>query len=143
MPALPIALVSLSIAAFAGGCDDDSLGRHGISGSVKVDGAPLTSGSISFQPVEGQPTSGGAAISAGKYAVAKGGGLVVGKYRVSINAPVPGTGGQVAEGALPGDAHPPPKEQIPPEWNVASNHFIEVKRQGPFVFEFEIPTKAK
>src|SRR5262245_59243361 len=80
----------LAVLLLAAGCGGDPLGRHAISGSVKVDGAPLASGNISFQPTEGQPTSGGAVVSAGKYAVPREGGLVAGKYRVSINAPVPG-----------------------------------------------------
>jgi hypothetical protein len=137
-----LAMVGLSIAGFASGCGNDSVGRHSISGSVKVDGVPLASGNISFQPLEGQPTAGGAVVSAGKYAVPQGGGLVEGKYRVMINAPVPGSGGQVAKGELPGEPPSAPQELIPADWNVVSSHSIEVKKQGPFVFEFDVPTKA-
>jgi len=136
-------VASLIGAALSGGCGDDSPGRHAVSGSVKVDGAPLAIGNISFQPVEGQSTSGGAIISDGRYLVPRGGGLVEGKYRVSINAPVPGTRGPASDDALPGEPPPAPKEQIPPQWNVASDHFIEVKKQGPFVFEFEVSAKGK
>ena len=42
-------VASLIGAALSGGCGDDSPGRHAVSGSVKVDGAPLASGNISFQ----------------------------------------------------------------------------------------------
>ena len=125
------------------GCSNDPLGRHAVSGTVNVDGAPLGSGNISFQPTEGQPTMGGARINDGKYSVPRDGGLVPGKYRVSINAPVPGTGGGIAEGAMPGDPPAPPKEMIPADWNTASEHYMEVKKQGPFVFPFEVSTKAK
>jgi hypothetical protein len=136
------ALAAAAALALVGGCSKDPLGRHAISGTVNVDGAPLANGNISFQPTEGQPTAGGAVITAGKYAVPRDGGLVVGKYRVSINAAVPGTGGGVAEGALPGDPPAPPKEMIPQDWNVESSHFIEVKPQGPFVFAFDVSTQA-
>lgn len=130
------------LAAFAAGCSHDPLGRHAISGTVIVDGAPLARGNISFQPTEGQPTSGGAVVTGGKFSVPRDGGLVVGKYRVSINAPVPGTGGKVDENALPGDPPAPPKELLPAEWNSASTQFIELKKGGPFAFPFEITTKS-
>ena len=126
------------------GCGGDPLGKHAISGSVKVDSAPLAKGNISFQPTDGQPTSSGAVVSDGKFSVPRASGLAVGKYRVVVNAPVPAVGGKVATAdAMPGDPPPPPLERIPPEWNVASQHVIEVKKEGPFVFPFEISTKSK
>ena len=71
------------------------------------------------------------------------GGLVAGKYRVAINAPLPGTGGKPDENAMPGDPPAPPKEMLPPEWNRDSTQTIEVKKEGPFVFDFDVPTKKK
>jgi len=146
-PALPAAavisaLVGVTITAVACGCSDDPLGRHAISGSVRVDGQPLASGAINFEPVEGQATSGGSIVRSGRYLVPRGGGLVAGKYRVSIHAATPGTGESVATDALPGDAPHPPSELIPSQWNAASDHFIEIRRQGPFVFEFDVPKKS-
>jgi hypothetical protein len=135
-------LIACVLLVFAG-CGSDPIGRHGVSGTVTVDGAPLAQGNISFQPTEGQPTMGGAVVKGGKYAVPKDGGLVPGKYRVSINAPVPGTGGGAAEGAMPGDPPAAPKEMIPKSWNTESSHYIEVKKQGPFVFPLEVNTKDK
>src|SRR5262245_61063665 len=108
-------LRSVSVVLFvfaASGCTQDPLGRHAVSGTVKVDGAPLEKGNISFQPTEGQPTSGGAMVLAGKYSVPRESGLVAGKYRVSINAAVPGSGGVSDEAALPGFPPPAPKELI-------------------------------
>src|SRR5262245_35718299 len=90
--ATPI-LVALAIAS---GCSDDPLGRRAVSGTVKFDGAPLQAGNISFQPTEGQPTYGGATITDGKFSLPRDQGLVNGKYQVSINSPVPGTGGKPA-----------------------------------------------
>jgi hypothetical protein len=122
-------------------CSRDPLGRHAVSGTVKVDGAPLASGDISFQPVDGQATSGGAIITNGDYAVPQAGGLAAGKYQVEIHAPVPGTGGQADESALPGDPPAPPREMLPREWNTESTQTIEVRAQGPFVFNFDVSTK--
>ena len=137
------ALIVVAAAALAAGCTNDPLGRHAISGTVNVDGVPLQSGHISFHPTEGQATSGGAVVSAGKYSVPREGGLVVGKYRVAIHAPAPGTGGQGRATGPPGEAVPAPNELLPPEWNTASSHDIEIKPQGPFFFPFEVSTTAK
>lgn len=115
-----------------------------MSGSVKVDGAPLEKGNISFQPLEGGRTSSGAVISKGNFSIPRDKGLPVGKYRVEVNAASPGGGGKsAAADAAPGDAPPPPKELIPAEWNESSTHTIEVKKEGPFIFPFEIATKRK
>src|SRR3954454_15409613 len=110
--AIPITML-LATAALVAGCNNDPLGRYAISGTVNVDGAPLASGHISFQPTDGQATSGGAVVRGGKYTVPREGGLVAGKYRVAINAPAPGTGGQGAKTGPPGDPVPPPHELIP------------------------------
>jgi hypothetical protein len=136
-------LIIAAFAALSAGCAQDPLGRHAISGTVNVDGAPLESGHISFHPTEGQATSGGAVVAAGKYTVPREGGLVPGKYKVSIHAPAPGTGGQGAASGPPGEAVPAPNESLPPEWNTASNHYIEVKPPGPFFFPFEVSTATK
>jgi hypothetical protein len=133
----------MALVVFSGGCSNDPLGRQAVSGAVKIDGAPLPRGNIGFQPMDGQPTSGGAAVSDGKYSVPRDGGLVAGKYRVVINAPVPGSGGKVDETTLPGDPPAPPKELIPPDWNVNSQQTIEVKKEGPFVFDFDVTTKKE
>jgi hypothetical protein len=129
--------------ALAGGCSEDALGRHAVSGAVQFDGAPLPAGNISFQPTEGQPTYGGATITAGKYTVPREQGLVTGKYQVSINSPVPGTGGKPAPDAMPGDPPALSTELIPPNWNVASEQYIEIKKEGPFTFDFDIKGKRK
>lgn len=130
------------LVVLCGGCSQDPLGRKAISGVVKVDGAPLGKGNISFEPLEGQPTAGGSVIQEGGYAVPRDGGLVPGKYRVSIHAAVPGAVGVADENALPGDPAPAPKELIPKEWNTASQETIDVKKDGKNVFDFEVDTKG-
>lgn len=126
------------------GCGGDSLGRHAISGSVTVNGAPLQHGDVSFQPVEkSSTTSGGAVVTDGKYSVPRDKGLPTGKYRVVLNAPKPGTGAEPAKGAMPGEAPAPPEELIPPDWNVNSEHTIEVTEKGPNQFNFEVSAKSK
>jgi len=133
-------VVALSIALVGSlvGCGGDSLGRHAISGTVKLAAAPLENGMISFTPVDQGTTSSGGKITAGAYKLAADAGLPPGKYKVTINAPKPGTGGELPEGAMPGDPLPPAEEMVPSEWNVNSTQTIEVKEGGPFEFNFEI-----
>jgi len=133
----------LAITPFAG-CGGAPAGFYGVSGTVKVDGAPLEKGTISFEAMEGQRTSSGALVSGGEFKVPPAHGLQEGKYRVVVHAASPGSGGgKAADDALPGEAPPPPKELIPPDWNESSKQTIEVKKGGPFVFSFEIATKGK
>jgi hypothetical protein len=135
-----LVLASVCFVCVLSGCGSDPLGRHAISGSVTLDGAPVDNGSITFQPTEQATTSSGAMIKGGKYSIARDQGLPVGKYRVAISAPKPGTGGDVPPGEMPGET-PPAVEMIPPEWNVNSNQTIEVKADGPFEFNFEVVSK--
>jgi hypothetical protein len=143
MPTIRVLLVTpiLAALAVASGCSEDPIGRRAVSGTVKFDGAPLQEGNISFQPTEGQPTYGGATITAGKFSMPRDQGLVDGKYQVSINSPVPGTGGKLAPDAMPGDPPGLSHELIPPNWNVASDQFIEIKKEGPLTFDFDIVGK--
>src|SRR5262245_61774871 len=111
MRSFGIAIVTVCIAALAttAGCGGDSLGRQSIAGSVNVNGAPLEKGTVNFQPVDkGIPGAG--KVSGGKFSIARKDGLPVGKYRVGINAPVPGTGSEAPAGAMPGEPLPPPQE---------------------------------
>ena len=137
-----VALAFSLLGAVIGCGGGDSDGRHAVSGTVTVDGAPVQEGNVNFQPVAQSTTSAGAVISNGTYSVPQEGGLLPGKYRVEIYAPVPGTGGTLAEGALPGEELPEAEELIPPEWNTKSEQTIEVKPEGPFEFDFDIKTQG-
>jgi len=143
MRSFGLAVVMVFVAALGttAGCGGDSLGRQPLSGSVNVNGAPLEKGAVSFQPVDKGMPSGGK-IAGGKYSIARKDGLPVGKYRVSINAPVPGTGGEAPAGAMPGEPLPPPQELIPPDWNTSSEHYVEVTT-GKNEFNFDVKGKAK
>lgn len=137
------AVVLLAVLLTVAGCGGDPLGRHAISGTVSVDGAPLDKGNIAFTPLEKSSTSSGTVIEGGKYSIKQDKGLPVGKYRVTINAPVPGTGGAAQTNAPPGEAIPPPQEMIAPEWNEKSEQSIEVTEKGPYQFNFDAKKKGK
>jgi hypothetical protein len=137
------ALAWVAVLIFLSGCGGDPLGRQPIAGSVSLDGAPLEKGTVNFHPTDTAATSTGGPIVGGKYSLERQKGLSAGKYRVTINAPKPGTGGQAIEGAMPGDTIAPPVELIPPEWNTNSDQFVEVKDSGKNEFNFEVKSKAK
>jgi hypothetical protein len=124
------------------GCSGGSAGRYAITGTVTLDGSPLAKGNIGFSPLENGRTSSGAIITDGKFSIPADKGLPVGKYRVDVHAAAPGAP-PPDPNALPGSGPPPPKELIPPEWNENSKETIEVKKEGPFNFAFDIATKGK
>ncbi len=135
---LPTCFCVMSILSGCGG--GDSLGRQAISGAVKLNGTPVQQGSISFEPAAQGTTSSGALIKDGKYSIPRDQGLPVGKYRVVINATAPGSGEGLPADGLPGDPIPEAEELIPPDWNVESANFIEVKQETG-VFNFDVTTK--
>jgi hypothetical protein len=132
----------LLVLGFGGGCGGDSLGRQPVAGSVSVNGSPLENGNVSFHPVD-KGIGSGAPVSGGKFSIAQKDGLPPGKYRVTINAPIPGTGGAASPDALPGDPPAPAQELIPPEWNSKSEQFVEVTNKGKNDFSFSIDAKKK
>lgn len=139
-----VLLGSCLLLAIVGCGADDGLGRRAISGTVTLDGTPLTDGAITFEPVEKSTTSSGSMIAAGKYSITREQGLPPGKYRVVVNAIKPGTGMTLPEGKFPGEEVGTPQvELIPPSWNSRSQQFIEVTESGPTEFTHEISSKGK
>jgi hypothetical protein len=138
---LAATLFSSCLALVLGCGGDNPLGRKAISGTVKLDGQPLASGAIELHPLEGGVQSGDL-INSGSYSIPADSGPTVGKYRVVIydtyeTPPLP-------PGHMPGDDIPPaPKPKVPPDWNTKSKQTIEVKKEGPFKFDFDIVTKKK
>ena len=131
-----------SAALFVGCGSENPRGRKAISGHVTLDGGPLDQGNIEFHPMfEGGAQSGGK-ISSGSYSIPAHEGVMVGKYRVSISEFVPRPA--VPAGHMPGDPLPPsPKPQVPADWNSKSKHTVDVKKEGPFKFDFDVVTKKK
>jgi hypothetical protein len=77
---LLIALCAVSMAV--GGCSPDS-GKGTISGTVTLDGQPLTSGLIRFVPADGRTPTAEATITDGEFSAQ----VPVGEKQVSISAP--------------------------------------------------------
>lgn len=122
------------------GCGMNEDGRREISGSVKLKGQPLNEGVIEFHPLStaNGATKSGSVISNGEFTIPPESGLVPGKYKVLITA---------GDGRTPADSDELPgptgnfvsKDRIPPEYNVNSNQEVEVKLEGPNVFQYDIP----
>jgi hypothetical protein len=131
--------ITTIVISFLGCGPGNPQGRKAVSGRVTLDGAPIESGSIDFQPLQAGGTSSGSMITNGNYQMAEEEGLPVGKYRVTITA-APPQPASLPAGYMPGDdlpPAPPPKQKVPPEWN-AKEQTIEVKPDGPMEFNFAI-----
>ena len=127
------------------GCGDaatDNLPRHAVSGSVTLDGKPLASGMISFDPDsagQAHPVAGGGLIQDGSYSIAQAAGLTPGTYRVSIRS-----GGQDSAPAPDQAPGAPPKkataarDPIPDRYNAQLALKAEVKDGGSTRFDFDL-----
>ena len=143
MARLVVTALGLTLAAHFVGCGPENpLGRKALSGKVTLDGSPLEQGNIEFHPMfEGGVQSGGQ-ITGGSYSIPAHQGATPGKYRVAIADFVPTP--PLPPGFMPGDPLPPsPAPKVPANWNTQSQHTIEVKKEGPFEFNFDIQTKKK
>jgi len=138
--ALNFCLAAGLFVLFVGCAQPNPLGRKALSGAVTLDGAPLQRGAIEFHPLTEGGVQSGDLIEAGRYSIPTHQGATPGTYRVVIydtfeSPPLPA-------GHMPGDdVLPAPKLKVPPDWNSKSQHTIEVKKKGPFKFNFDIVTK--
>ncbi len=130
-------LVALAAALIASGCDRNPSGRLALGGDVTLDGAPLDSGSIQFMSVEPGAATTGAVITNGRFDIPDKKGLRPGKYRVSISSPDE----KAPPVPVPGASFSAAPERIPREYNVDSQHTIEVTEDGDNAFPFDIKTK--
>ena len=135
-------LVVVMVILSAAGCGDDGRGLQPVSGTVTLKGKPVAEGMLEFRPV-GSPTGAdytkaGAVIHDGNYVIPRDQGLVPGKYKVSISAPD-------KLHKLGGDELPGPtssrtsKDLIPPEYNLKTKLEVEVRKDQPNKFDFNIP----
>lgn len=125
-------MISLLLAA---GC-----GRSvNIEGEVTFDGQPVESGSISFEPADGQGPTAGGAIEGGRYAVS---GQSGGKKVVRIRA-TRKTGRQIETGppAPPGHMVDEVESYIPAKYNSQSTLTCEVAAGGASRHDFALTSK--
>ncbi|WP_435018194.1 hypothetical protein TA3x_000140 [Tundrisphaera sp. TA3] len=133
------------LAALGCGGPADEYPREPISGTVTLDGQPLASGLITFEPTAGQPTQAGGMISAGEFSVPQDQGPVPGAYSVSIFAgsPDPGLAASAKDAGPPAVGGPRSKlrDPIPERYNIRTKLAAEVKAGGPNRFPFALESK--
>jgi hypothetical protein len=106
-----------------------------VSGTVRLDGYPLTEGRITFEPEdETRAPGGGAIIKNGKYLISEG--LAAGKFRVRINA-LRKTERLIQGPIAPSALVKEEVEAVAAEFNKKSDLIREVKT-GPNTFDFDV-----
>lgn len=136
--ALAIAVVALA------GCGDSGPKRYGVKGTVSYKGKPIENGLISFVLVGSEASSGGAAITDGKYEIPEAIGLPAGEYEVIISVPVaagaapkePMGGEEEAPGEGAGDKET--RETLPAKYNSMTELKREVKAGEKNEFNFDL-----
>jgi len=125
--------------AVLSGCGDKYDGRVGVTGSVTLEGAPLDTGTITFEPFDGRGSASGADITNGQYSIERKSGLKPGKYRVMITSGDGKTPASEEEAGGPGGANIVSVDRIPPEYNERTQQEVEIKADGANKFDFAIP----
>lgn len=145
--------LTVAIVAFLGCGGGDGLPRQAVSGKVTLDGQPLDSATVSFQPTagSGEVTSAAATVSAGAFSISAADGLVPGKYRVSVSAKHDVAAGPGAKKKqidnVTGELVDPPadavvtQETIPARYNAQTDLTADVTAGGPNEFTFAVTSK--
>jgi hypothetical protein len=117
----------------------DTLPRVPVSGTVTLDGTPLTEGMIQFDPAEGTkgPTT-SAEVSGGKFSIEKAQGPVPGKYKVVISGRPPA---KLKPGENPGGTPKVVPDPVPAQYNTSSTLTKDVTASGPNQFDFPLVSK--
>jgi len=121
----------LLLIAIGAGCSGGEAGpeRGSLQGNIKLDGQPLTTGSLVLVPTGGtQGPSSGAVIKDGTYSISSDKGPVLGTYRVEIKS-TQATGKKIEAGSPmpPGTMVDVMEQLIPPEYNKDSTLTVEIK----------------
>ena len=143
MTVIRLAIVFLVSVLAIVGCSDSYGGRQEVTGSAKLKGQPIKDGTVSFEPLDGQPSRASAQISAGAFSIPRASGLIPGRYLVRVSA----GDGKTAVNPISPDQPPGPgggtniisKELVPAAWNVNSKQERTVVSDAPNKFDLEIP----
>ncbi len=133
-------LVLLAMTVSLVGCGGgDGLDRQAVTGTVTLDGQPLATGLITFDPASATAeTSTATEIVDGTYTFSSQNGPVPGDYRVVINS----SGGESIEppaGQAPGDTFlPPPEEKVPAKYNSNTTLTATVESGSDEPINFEL-----
>ena len=143
LPRLAVAVVAGLSAQGCSGSGDD-LPRESVSGTVTLDGRPLSTGAIRFSPsrndLSGHAVEGGDSIKNGRFSISREVGLIPGDYRVSIFSGNT-TGQRPSADAGPGRIAKAAKELIPAKYNSQSELMANVPKGGLTDLRFDLHSK--
>ncbi len=137
-PRLPLLFLGLLL-AFPLGCGPARIDRAPVGGEVTLDGAPLESGYIAFQPLAGGPSAGGE-INGGRFSIPREEGPSPADYRVEIIS-YKSTGRQIADPDRPGQTTEEKRQIIPAKYNAKSDLQVTIPAGGKLDMNFPLTSR--
>ncbi|MDG3002533.1 hypothetical protein [Paludisphaera mucosa] len=122
------------------GCGEGGPSRLPVSGKVSLDGKPLTTGKVTFVPLDGT-TASVAEIRDGAFQADRSAGPSPGRYQVEIIAVEP-TGKKVPNPDVPGSTIDEERDLVPARYNVKSELTAEVKPDADNAYEFALSSQG-
>jgi hypothetical protein len=139
IPKLAAAFATIGL-TMSVGCQK-STDRLPVSGTVTLDGTPLSEGMIRFSSTGGNLVASGAVIRDGGYTIEAEKGLPPGTYRLEISSPDNDAKPVLFRSSPSDPGLPMQPDRIPAEYNVESKHTVDVTVDGDNHFEFAIASR--
>jgi hypothetical protein len=132
-------LVGATVIAIAG-CDKTSRGTYPLAGMVKLDGQPLTDGTLALVPLREGRGVPPIAIVNGAFSCTPENGPAAGKYRVEICA-YENTGRKVPDTDIPGKLVNESRQVIPARYNRNSELLLDIPADNADSLNFMLMRK--
>jgi len=134
----PAVVVVLMMAA---GCDraPPTPKRGKISGTITLDGKPVTMANVRFIALEASGFNVLAPVRDGVYDVPEGEGLVKGKYRIEFSVPIPGR--RVPNPDIPGAWLDEPQETLPARYHRESQYVLDYDPDNPKPYDAALTSR--
>ncbi len=139
-PTFRLMLAAITVAIFVTGCGSADTGppRYAVKGTVTLDGAPLSHGTIQFQSTDNVYGNTMAEVLQGSFSIPQKSGPVAGEYRILISSidkiPAPTDPDEAMRQA----ELPPPAEKIAEKYNSKTELAATVSESGPNDFTFTV-----
>lgn len=136
-----VALLGATLALFCSGCSGENTAESSVTGTVTMDGQPLSNAMVIFHPtIQDGEISSGTTDDQGRYTAMNrlGPGAAAGSYKVTVSKLVPKEGVELAEGmtaamldpeqvqeVVPAEYVDPAKTQLTAEIKPGENHGVD------------------